>query len=226
MKKNKSKILLFIVVSFLLFSLLQMHLKHLSFKAGIENPDLTRTNMPIYILGSTRNILADILWIRIDLYHHSWEWGGNYWSNNQNLIMLYRIVSYLNPNQEKAYAQGAYHLAFNLHKEKEALEFLKEGLANNPDSYDINFEMGFEQFFIYEDYEQAIKYLEKALSLTESKEDILINLKLIAHAYYNLKDYETSLTYWNRVFHLAPNKTIPIKWIKEIQSLQNSEKTR
>ena len=46
--------------------------------------------------------------------------------------------------------------------EEEALRFLHEGLANNPDSWEIYNEMGMIHFSVIKDYGRALEYFQRA----------------------------------------------------------------
>ncbi|MDD3626985.1 MAG: hypothetical protein PHV06_06660 [bacterium] len=218
MKILKSKFL--VIPALLIILMLSFHLSFMQNKKIPQAPDFKNENLPLYLLGSVRNIISDFLWIRVDLYHHSWEWGGNYWTENENLIILYRFITYLNPHHEQAYVQGGYHLIANLNKKQEGLEFLEEGLKNNPNSFEIRFELAFEYFLNFNNPDLAIKYSKEALLLTNDPQALLNLYKILAHSYYNKQDYRTALLYWYRIHDLEPATFhISDKWIQELKKL-------
>ena len=216
---NKKFILIIPILLIILFS---FHLNSVQLKMNLVTID-TNVNLPLYLLGTVRIVIADMLWLRADLYHHSYEWRGEYWGDNENLVMLYRLITYLNPQQDKAYAQGGYHLSMNLRKPKDGMEFLQEGLKYNPNSEDIHFELGYEYFFIYNQYDKAIYHLRRTATLTDDPLEKQVCYKLIAHSYYKQDNYRDSLIYWLKVKELAPHQPMVNTWIKQLDNLIREE---
>ncbi len=79
------------------------------------------------------------------------------------LMPWFKLTTMFNPHHVRAYAVGGYWLAFRLEKPDEAIRFLKEGIKNNPDSYQISEEMGIVYFSKLKDYKKAQYYFENAL---------------------------------------------------------------
>ncbi len=77
------------------------------------------------------------------------------------LPWLYYAVR-LDPHNINAYVVGGYWLGRRLDMEEEALKFLQEGLRNNPDSWEIYNEIGMLRFSTRKDYEEALRYFQKA----------------------------------------------------------------
>lgn len=74
----------------------------------------------------------------------------------------------IDPHNITAYTLSAYYLCDRLGKAKDAIVFLREGLANNPDSWELNAEMGRIYFEHVENYEAAVHYLIRARELIGS----------------------------------------------------------
>ena len=60
----------------------------------------------------------------------------------RELLPWLKLSAELDPQRVEAYTVGAYFLQKHLHKPAEAEEFLREGLRNNPQSYDILYALG------------------------------------------------------------------------------------
>lgn len=74
----------------------------------------------------------------------------------------------LNPYNELAYAVGGYWLGLRMARPEEAIEYLREGIVNNPESMQIYDSMGRVYYSIAE-YDKAAFYLEKAKELGEAR---------------------------------------------------------
>jgi len=62
--------------------------------------------------------------------------------NEREILPWLRLAADLDPQMIQTYTVGAYWLREHLHQTDEAENFLREGLRNNPDSYEILFELG------------------------------------------------------------------------------------
>ena len=120
------------------------------------------------ILGELRYTAAAVLWMKTDYYHHEFEFSGKNLTKNEPIMPLIRMITILDPHFVQAYDFGAYHLAVNLKHYKESMDFLKEGLQNNPNSFELNWEYG---FLLYKEikYNEALPYLMKARKFREQK---------------------------------------------------------
>jgi tetratricopeptide (TPR) repeat protein len=121
-------------------------------------------------------------------------------------LPLFRMMTWSDPHFLEAYSMGAY-LIFSASDGKrmaEALEFLREGIANNPRSYLLRGEYGHYQYMNLKNLPLARKYLVEAAELIEQTaesdldpqraEDIWNELALVCR---RLRDEESEL-YWAR----------------------------
>ena len=79
------------------------------------------------------------------------------------LMPWFKLTTMFNPHHVRAYAVGGYWLAYRLGKIDEAIKFMKEGIENNPDGYQISTQMGIVYFSRLKNYKKAQYYFEKAL---------------------------------------------------------------
>lgn len=84
-------------------------------------------------LGGIRQFLGYVLWIRTDSMHHSYYPSLDLESE---LIPYFLLISYLNPQYVDAYYVGS-SVIFYAGNEQEAIDFILEGIANNPGSGDL-----------------------------------------------------------------------------------------
>lgn len=62
--------------------------------------------------------------------------------NEREILPWLKLAADLDPQMTETYTVGSFWLREHLNQPKEAEAFLREGLRNNPDSYEIYFELG------------------------------------------------------------------------------------
>jgi tetratricopeptide (TPR) repeat protein len=78
---------------------------------------------------------------------------------------LFRLMTWTNPHFVQAWVVGANVLAENLKRPKDAINFLKEGADKNPDSLEIQVEIGRFLLWRYHDGPSAERYFRRAILL-------------------------------------------------------------
>jgi tetratricopeptide (TPR) repeat protein len=111
-----------------------------------------------------KEVIAGTLWVRADEFFHT----GQY----QAIMPIVRIVTWLDPHNTDVYTTGAWHLDYNFVDDEQrsdkryipaAIALLQEGIRNNPDNWDLYFELGWTHFNKkIEDFEKALEYMQKA----------------------------------------------------------------
>jgi len=220
-RKNK---LLLCIAAFFVAIMLGVFLEGLKPDNGLGVGNRTDSRqMMLSMLGEMRYTIAAFVWLKADYYHHDGEASGMSWTEDKSLMPLIRLVTYLDPHFVQAYDFGGYHLAMNLKKPKEGIDLLQEGLRNNPDSLDLNWEMG---YILSEQkrYSEAIPYLERSLSLGGQKSTIdevgekkLWIVSRLAHAYYAEKDWQKALKYCREWLALEPGTVWPKQKVEELE---------
>lgn len=127
-----------------------------------ENTGLSPDQM-LFALAGFREMVAGILWVRADAFFDS----GNY----DAILPIIRLVTILDPKQIDVYTTGMWHIGYNFTDEDErsdrrylpsALALGKEGAKQNPNTYEMYFELGWIWFNkIDDDYPKAVKYFEE-----------------------------------------------------------------
>jgi len=84
-------------------------------------------------LGRLGSIVADILWMQLDDYHHLEMYQGLDWTTNTKYLPQLWLITRLNPDLVDAYLTGGNHLAVNLGMPEEGIALLQRGLRNCPD---------------------------------------------------------------------------------------------
>ncbi len=107
--------------------------------------------------------------------------------NVREILPWLKLSAKLDPDNVQTYTVTAYWLRIRMHKDKEAEQVLREGLRNNPQSYEILFELGRLYDESYHDagrarnvWELAVRYWLK-LPSEEQKENKLIFEQITTH---------------------------------------------
>jgi hypothetical protein len=160
-----------------------LHGKKLMYAKNIDYAQAEAGGVNVFnLFFGFRRVAANFVWLQVDRF---WHQGMMY-----RMIPLMRTCVALDPNFVEAYLLGSWHLAYNvtakmvdtpmpLRKwsakyqacvgEKEtyyylAIDFLKDGVRNNPRNYKLYFDLGFS---VYKnklsDFANAVKYLSEAV---------------------------------------------------------------
>jgi tetratricopeptide (TPR) repeat protein len=122
----------------------------------------------------------------------------------REILPWLKLSAELDPQRVQTYTVAAYWLRSRLGKVKEARDFLREGLRNNPDSYEILFELGRLYYENDHDAGRARNLWELALrrwteSESSKKDQDLFLLEQIA---VNLAHLEEERGNYDRAIHL------------------------
>ncbi len=144
-----------------------------------------------------REFLAGMLWVRADGFFHS----GNY----DAILPMLRLVTWLDPHNIDVYTTGAWHMGYNFTDEAQrsdrryiplALKFLDEGIENNPNVWDLYFEMGWMYFHKIQDPVSAVPWLKKA---NEFPDMIPARRHTLAHALFKAGRFDESIDVWSQL---------------------------
>jgi hypothetical protein len=138
------------------------------------------------------------LWIKCDELFHA----GDY----QALVPLMQAIVRLDPHQIDVYATGAWHMVYNFVDSQErsdrryipeGIRFLKEGIDNNPDPFDLYHELG---WMLFDDklrrYEEATPYFIDAARAHPPSPPFYHHT--IAHSYEHEGNIDECIKWWNR----------------------------
>ena len=93
------------------------------------------------LAGEFRATAANLLWIKVDKYHHDYMEHHSDWAKDRDTLPLIRLVATLDPHFVEAYLTGGWMLGTGLGKRREAEEFLREGIRNNPKEWEPHSEL-------------------------------------------------------------------------------------
>jgi tetratricopeptide (TPR) repeat protein len=129
----------------------------------------------------------------------------------REILPWLQLSARLDPKLIESYTVGAFWLR-ELHKNDEAEQFLREGLRQNPQSYEIMFELG-RGYFDKRDYDRARNVLEMALQRWREQE----NPKPVEQQ--NRFAAEQIVNYLARVEHRAGNLERAISWLELLKKV-------
>lgn len=189
--------------------------------------DATAVSVMLDALGELRTFLAQDIWFEIDIYHHQMEREGIHWTQERDLMSMYRMVTTLDPRFVEAYDVGSYQLVENFHLVGEGLEYLDEGLRNNPDSALLHFNKAFLMYYLkrYKEaateagYAMALYAPDPAALLQMSGPDqipFLNALRIFAHAERMQGDKITEVHALRIWLTVRPGDDYPIRRLKEL----------
>jgi tetratricopeptide (TPR) repeat protein len=134
------------------------------------------TGLPTeYIFGTMlgfREVVAGALWVRADAFFHE----GNY----DAILPIIRLVTWLDPHNLDVYSTGAWHIGYNFTDTEQrsdrrylsaALKLLEEGVENNPDVYDLYFEMGWMWYDKIKQGHNAVQWFQKAYEFPDRPDE-------------------------------------------------------
>ena len=214
-KSQRSSLMGVAAVLVALVVFLQIQIDPLRRQPAIEPPNAIKAGMPgkggaaalpfEYTLGALtgfRQVIAGILWVRSDAFFHE----GNY----DAILPLIRMITWLDPNWLDPYATGAWHLTYNFTDTDQrsdrrylpaGVALLDEGIANNPNIYDMYKEAGWLNFDKIKDYDQAVKYYERGTE-ADPHFDVTQVGHALAHSYERAGRLDDAEKMWKKCIAL------------------------
>ncbi|MGB9797292.1 MAG: tetratricopeptide repeat protein [bacterium] len=154
---------------------------------------LSREVLATALMG-LREVAAGLLWLKIEDYFHSGE--------HEKIPPLIRIITWLDPHFIEAYSSGAWQLAWNSEDWRlipSAEEFLKEGIQNNPDKYELYADMGWLYYDKVRDYDKAIEWYKRASALPSPPQV----KRMLAHSYERAGKIDEAIKIWKSLIEEA-----------------------
>ena len=112
-----------------------------------------------------QNVLADILWFRAISY-----FGEHYRSNRTYpwLAQMCELVTDLDPRAEHVYRFGGVILPWEANQVDAGMHLLEKGTQQFPDSWTLEYYLGFQAYFFKSDYQSALTHLRRAMTLPDA----------------------------------------------------------
>jgi len=90
-----------------------------------------------------KHFAASALYLQLDDYHHIEMYQGIPWNQVTDYLPQMWLIARLDPHFTDVYTDAAFHLAVNLGQVTEGMDFIREGVASNPDSLDVRYEYAY-----------------------------------------------------------------------------------
>jgi tetratricopeptide (TPR) repeat protein len=147
-------------------------------------------------------------------------------NHDAELMPLIKVVITLDPQFLEAYRVGSWWLWKKLNAPQQAIALLQEGIQNNPDKYELNYDLGLLYFHKLNDYKNAKIQFRLASRKKMENWDRANVMEYLAFTLERLNDLPGALEAWKEVKQLniqpyanAAQREIP-EIEKQLKSLQ------
>lgn len=171
-------------------------------------------------IGQARGLLADFLWLRVDEYQHRRRIvGGDLLrADDESLMPLVRLITWLNPHFIDAYALGGQWLAFHFDRPTEATEFYEEGIRNNPRSFALLNGAAWVYWRFEQEYTTAAERADQASHVAPDDLHRFQALWLEAHILTSAGDKAGAVRAWRQVEQIPGYERTAQIWISRLQA--------
>ncbi len=171
-------------------------------------------------VGQVRGLLADFLWLRVDEYQHRRRIvGGDLLeADDEALMPLVRLITWLNPHFVDAYALGGQWLAFHFDRPIQSTAFYEEGIRNNPQSFDLLNGAAWVYWRFQHDYKTAAKHAIQAAHVAPDDLHRFQALWLEAHILQSAGDVRGAIHAWREVGQIPGYEETSRIWIGRLET--------
>jgi len=158
----------------------------------------------IPVLLGFREVLASLMWVQADDLFHRGEY--------RPILSLVKQIALIDPHNLDVYATGAWHMAYNFMDRRlvrDGVEFLEQGVQNNPHVYDLFFELGYMHYDKTKDYASAAHWydLARAKPTTTGKPHAPLYVwSAHSHALERMGDVDAAIASWKENLKLAEDE--------------------
>jgi hypothetical protein len=168
-----------------------------------------------------REIVADIVWMQAIQYYGDFRKGNHDLKYFRGLI---DIVTMLDPHFTFAYLFGALVISEDVGALEEGTDLLKAGMARNPQSWQLPFEIAFLNYINGGDRLVAARYFELASKMPGAPES---TERFAAFVYSKAGNDDSSVRIWEEYKEHTDNpylKELAERYIEKIKNSQSEEK--
>lgn len=170
------------------------------------------------VVGQLRGLIADLLWLRVDEYQHRRRIvnGDLLRADDEALMPLVRLITWLNPHFTDAYALGGQWLAFHFNRPREAVTFYEEGIRYNPRSTDLLTGAAWVYWRFLHDPARGAARAERAARIAEDDLSKFQALWLEAHILGDSGDRAGAIRAWTEVGEIPGYDQTASYWIARL----------
>ena len=168
-----------------------------------------------------REVVADVVWLSAVQYYGDFRKGNHDLKYFRGLI---DITTTLDPHFSFAYRFGALVVSEDAGAFEEGIDILKQGMAHNPKSWELPFEIGFLNFVNRKDTRMAARYFELASKMPGAPE---YTERFAAFVYSKSGDTASSIRMWEEYMEHAENpylKELAERYIAKLKQTPIEEK--
>lgn len=178
-----------------------------------------QSDVMLDLFGEFRTVLARYLWFKMDLFHEVLDDEGVDDNQQTEVLPLLRMVSLLDPSMTDSYDVIAWDLYKGHRLSEQALAIIDEGLARNPQSFQLHFRRA---IICYQEkrFPQALDSAKQAAAVAQDEFDILNSYRLIYWSAKNTHDRSLALAALDKLIELRPNEE---RWQTEKAELLSQE---
>ena len=171
-------------------------------------------------MGEVRGLLADFLWLRVDEYQHRRRIvGGDLLrADDEALMPLVRLITWLNPHFIDAYALGGQWLAFHFDRPQAATELYEEGIRNNPHAFDLLTGAAWVYWRFDHNYTRAAQRAEDAAAVASDDLHRFQAFWLEAHILMSAGDRGGAIRAWRQVGQIPGYEQTAQIWIARVKA--------
>ncbi len=146
-------------------------------------------------------------------------------NNERELLPWLRLAADMDPQKIETYTVGSYFMRLHLNRPREAEAFLREGLRNNPGSYEILFELGRLYHENYHDADRARSVWQLALNRWYKDPEALKDNKLafeeitvhLAQLEREAGNWQQAINWFQAAQNVSPDRNALQQRIDEIK---------
>ena len=162
------------------------------------------------IADQTRDFLTNLLWEATDAYWHEGQWD--------ECIRLCKQIVQLDPHFVEAYT-GAAWMLWNLDRDDEAIAMFNEGIAANPDAFEIYHEFG----MYYAQRKQYAKAVEQFRKSVEHNAPMHFQ-HMLPNTLEKMDRKEEALAEWRAILKRFPDDPIAKMHIEGLERALEAER--
>ena len=171
-------------------------------RASSKRPASAGTPPPQTILQQTTSFLTDLLWLRVDEYWHV--------GDHDSCIRLLRLITDLDPQDTQAYGSAAW-LLWSQGKDAIAIRVYREGIAANPDVYDMYYELG-AYYWLHRHYAEAASWLRQAVQ----RNPPLYVKHMYAHSLRKAGKKAEAIAAWRQILAQHPDDAVAQRELEKL----------